>query len=159
MSDKTTHRRFVEVQYMWQQPLSWIIWLICLPVIWLLWKQGSIYGGFTVVVTVIIVAILALVMLTRLDTEVSSEGVTFKMWPFHKSSRHYPWSEIESCGVRKYRPIPEYGGWGLRVGLNGTAYNIKGNQGMQLDLPNGKHILLGTQQPETLIEVLRELKV
>ncbi len=34
--------------------------------------------------------------------------------------------------ARKYRPIREYGGWGIRYGWNGRAYSTSGNEGVQL---------------------------
>jgi len=60
--------------------------------------------------------------------------------------------------VRKYSPIGEYGGWGYRVAgkRSGVAYNISGNMGIQIELKNGKKILLGTRKPEEAKEALRK---
>ncbi len=49
-----------------------------------------------------------------------------------------------------YRPILEYGGWGIRYGLRGRAYNVSGNRGLRVELTNGKHILFGSAKPEEL---------
>lgn len=61
--------------------------------------------------------------------------------------------------VRKYLPLREYGGWGLRWGIfgSGTAYNISGNMGIQLVLQNGKKILVGTQKAEECRRILEQL--
>lgn len=51
--------------------------------------------------------------------------------------------------MRLYRPIKEFGGWGMRTafnGKNGKAYNVSGNVGIQLELKNGSKTLLGTQK-------------
>jgi hypothetical protein len=62
------------------------------------------------------------------------------------------------CYVRKYNAIAEYGGWGWRLGLfgKGTAYNISGNEGLQLEFINGKKLLIGTQKLEALSGIVEK---
>jgi len=52
--------------------------------------------------------------------------------------------------VLTYSPISDYGGWGIRYGSIGKAYNVSGNRGVQLELLNGERILIGSQKPEEL---------
>jgi len=40
----------------------------------------------------------------------------------------------------------------------GVAYNISGNMGLQLELKNGKKILLGTRKPTELEDVLKKVQ-
>ncbi len=95
-------------------------------------------------------------LFTRLNTRIDQQGVTVKMTPLHWKPRTYKWSDIALANVRTYQPIVEYGGWGWRYSLSGAgiAYNIAGDQGLQLQLKSGKKILIGTQDPETLKRVL-----
>ena len=86
----------------------------------------------------------------RLQTEIDSFNVKFRFFPFHIHWQEIPWSDITHAEVRTYRPIMEYGGWGLRFGKNGKAYTTKGKTGLQLTLKNGKKILIGTQKQEEL---------
>ncbi|RNC85154.1 MAG: hypothetical protein ED556_10190 [Winogradskyella sp.] len=63
------------------------------------------------------------------------------------------WSEIDKAYIRKYDALSEYGGWGLKGGAlwnkaKGTAINISGDIGIQLELKNGKKLLIGTQQKD-----------
>ena len=157
MSEQNGIRRFYEVQYFWQQPLSWIIWLVCIAGIFILNASGAIHGEFAIIIIVLIIGVLALVSFTQLNTEVSEEGISFRMKPFHRSWRKYSWKEIKSAHIREYKPLREYGGWGVRIGLTGRAYNIKGNKGLQIELVSGEKILLGTQQPEEIQDLLDEL--
>lgn len=100
------------------------------------------------------------VFLLRLETSIDREGISFRFSPFHFKARQILWGEIETAWVREYRPIKEYGGWGIRVSIhNGRAFNVRGNKGLQLVLKNGKKILLGTQEPEEMAKVLLRLKI
>lgn len=87
----------------------------------------------------------------RLDTVVDSQGIHVKFRPFHIKTRTYKWSEIEHVYTREYRPIYEYGGWGIRyTWKNGKAFNVSGKKGVQLELKNGKRIMIGSTSPEAI---------
>ena len=66
---------------------------------------------------------------------------------------------MSKCYVREYSPIAEYGGWGLRGGFfgKGSALNVSGNKGLQLELKNNKKILIGTNKPKELSETLSKI--
>ncbi|MCO4769699.1 MAG: hypothetical protein KDA24_06670 [Deltaproteobacteria bacterium] len=85
-------------------------------------------------------------------TEVASDGVRVNLRPF--PGRTYAWSEIARAEVRTYRPIMEYGGWGLRWGPSGKAYNVYGTEGVQLTLTNDKRVLIGSQRAAELAAVI-----
>ena len=139
--------------------MSWIVWIICIGLVIWLGHEGLIFQPFSVITIIMLAGVLAISSLSNLVTEVSTEGVSYKMWPFHGKSRVIKWEEIESAEVRKYKPIGEYGGWGVRIGTKGKAYNVKGNMGLQLVLVSGKRILIGTQKPAELEEVLENLEL
>lgn len=97
---------------------------------------------------------MALLGSLKLYTRLDSAGVHFRMKPFHFREQMIPWDEIDQIYVRKYSPIMEYGGWGIRYSRNGKAYNVRGNYGLQVVKKNGKKILIGTQQPDNLSRAL-----
>jgi len=101
-----------------------------------------------------------LFVLLRLETRIKKDGIYYRFVPFHGPFRFHSWDTLQKCYVRKYSPILEYGGWGLRLGMygKGTAYNVSGNMGLQLKLSNNKKILLGTRKPEEIAEVLKKIK-
>lgn len=84
----------------------------------------------------------------RLITRVEQAGVYIRFYPFPGTV--IPFTDILSCAARTYRPLYEYGGWGIKYGLSGKAYNISGDRGVQLVLKTGKRILIGSQQSERL---------
>ncbi len=92
----------------------------------------------------------------HLDTQIKSEGIYVRLFPLQITYRFFPWDSLLKCYVRKYNPVREYGGWGFRLGLfgKGTAYNISGNEGLQLEFTNGKKLLIGTQKPAALSEAV-----
>lgn len=93
-----------------------------------------------------------------LQVEITRAGIRYRFFPFF-GSRFIAWEEIAEAEVRQYKPIIEYGGWGLRYGSAGTAYNVSGNMGLQLVLhKKNKRILLGTQEPEELRLALQKVR-
>ncbi len=110
----------------------------------------------------IIVAFLAVVLgmallgSLSLRTRMDEEGVHFKMKLFHWRERTIPWDEIEQIHVREYSPVREYGGWGIKYGRSGWAYNVRGSHGIQILKKNGKRILIGTQRPEEVADYLAD---
>lgn len=93
--------------------------------------------------------VLSLMFFTKLEVYLERSGITYRLFPFQVKFKQIPYNEISTYTVRKYSPIMEYGGWGLRYSFkNGRAYNISGNMGIQLVLTNSSKILFGTLKPE-----------
>ena len=97
----------------------------------------------------------------KLKTTVTNEGIYYRFYPFQQKDRHIPWADIDLVYSRTYKPIREYGGWGIRYGIRkvGKAYNVSGNQGLQIIFTNGKKLLIGTQRPEEIeVAVMEAMK-
>jgi hypothetical protein len=90
----------------------------------------------------------------HLRAEVRDEGLYLRHFPFHLRYRHWPFDEIVQAQPVRYSPLREYGGWGIRLGRAGWAYNVKGDLGVQVLLRSGKQILIGSQYPEDLAEAI-----
>jgi hypothetical protein len=75
---------------------------------------------------------MGLILWMQLETRIDSEGIRVKYIPFGFSEKFFSWKEIEKCYVRKYNPLVEYGGWGIRGLGNKKAYNVSGNLGIQI---------------------------
>lgn len=86
----------------------------------------------------------------KLTTEIDQHGIRVKFFPFHSHFKTYSWDEIKTVEVSVYKPLWEYGGWGIRYGFKGMAYNMEGNMGLKIAFKNRKHLLIGTQKPEEL---------
>jgi hypothetical protein len=79
---------------------------------------------------------------------VDGGGILVRFRPF--LTRRLSFGDIADCVARRYRPILEFGGWGIRVGWRKRAYNVSGNLGVQLVLRDGRRVLLGSQRPAEL---------
>jgi hypothetical protein len=107
---------------------------------------------------IIMLPVIALFFLLRLETKITDAGISACFFPFHLKTLHFSWAEIEQVYVREYSPISEFGGWGLRYGMDGKAYNVSGNQGIQIVFKNGKKLLIGTNKPEEAAHALKQLQ-
>jgi hypothetical protein len=112
---------------------------------------GIIIGLFSC----ILIDIIFLVF--KLKTTITKEHIQVQFFPFHLKPRNYLWSDIKQASVRKYRPIMEYGGWGIRGFKSNRAYNISGKIGLQLEFKNGDKLLVGTQNGQEVNDVLVKL--
>lgn len=109
---------------------------------WLIFAVGIPYGFYK----------------AELRTKVYSDRICIKLFPFHLNEQCYNLNHIEGFEAITYRPIIDYGGWGIRYGLKGKAYNISGKKGVKLQFPAGKPLLIGSQNPKELAEALEHAK-
>jgi len=107
--------------------------------------------------TVLVTILTILFLLFKLETRIEKDGIYIRFFPFHLSPRKYSWDKIEKSYVRQYSPLREYGGWGIRFGLfgKGMAYNVSGDMGIQLVFKDGTKVLIGTNKPQEVEEILR----
>jgi len=102
-----------------------------------------------VVGPLVVLVVAVLLSLSHLDVDVTDDGVTIAfryVWP----ARRIAFSEIVGLQVRRYSPLLEYGGWGVRLGPKGWAYVTSGNEGVQLRLRRGLPVLIGSAHPHEL---------
>jgi hypothetical protein len=168
MLEQDTNLVFREVQ-------RWGLGFRCLLVVFLLLAAAvGVFAGVTsvrqepmevpgVVIAVscgvlIPLGIAVLIWVTRLETEVRADGLYVRYFPFHRRFRRFEAKDLSECYARKYRPILEYGGWGIRcVWKGGRAYNVSGNEGVQLVFKNGKRLLIGSKEAYGLEAAIRSV--
>ena len=106
------------------------------------WTTMSV-AIFTVILIVFVLFVL------KLETKINEQGIHYGFKPIHYKLKLTAWKEIDQCFVREYSPLTDYGGWGYKMGLfrkKGSAFNVKGNIGIQIVFKNGKRLLIGTQK-------------
>lgn len=105
----------------------------------------------------LISAILSLFLSNCLITQITIDGIYVRFPPFMPSEQEFLWKDIQEVYIIKYKPITQYGGWGIRIGPYGRAFNISSTTGLQVIFKDNSRLLIGTRQPEKLIAVLRKL--
>lgn len=116
-------------------------------------NEGLLFAaGLTILLTILFLNF-------RLETQIKKDGIYVRFFPFHLSFKHFTWDKIAKSFVRKYRPISEYGGWGLRLGFfgKGKAYNVSGDNGLQLEFTDHTKLLIGTNKPDELTATLEKI--
>jgi hypothetical protein len=106
------------------------------------------------VAPVVVVLVASLISLSHLDVDVTERGVSIAfryLWP----TRRIGFGDIVGLEVRRYNPLLEYGGWGVRLGPKGWGYMTSGNEGVQLRLRNGLPVLIGSARPRELEAAIR----
>jgi hypothetical protein len=97
--------------------------------------------------------------LLSLTVEVRESGLYYRFFPLHLSFHRIGWDEVDTVEAKEYRPLLEFGGWGIRYGGRGRkAYNVGGNRGVEFRLKNGKRVLFGSQRPEELARAIAEAR-
>jgi hypothetical protein len=106
-----------------------------------------IRGGLSL----LLLGLAALFFVLKLETEVRRDGLYVRFFPLHIHHKKIAPGQLVDCYARRYRPIMEYGGWGIRCGFRGgRAYNVRGNKGVQLVLQDDKRLLVGSQKADEL---------
>jgi hypothetical protein len=81
-----------------------------------------------------------------MTTRVDADGVEVRWRPVGAGIA-LPYAEIERHEVIVYRAIREFGGWGIRWGgTTRRAYNVSGNQGVEIYLCDGRSIVVGSER-------------
>lgn len=97
---------------------------------------------------------LVLFLTLKLETKVRSDGLYVRFFSVHIRYKKFGAADLEQYYARTYKPMLEYGGWGIRFGKNGRAYNANGNKGVQLVLTSGKKLLIGSRKPDELVAAI-----
>jgi hypothetical protein len=165
-----TNKEFHEEQQ-FRQPWLWILLLVLAVCITVVFVQGfytQLYLGLPwgerpmSDTALLITGTLSIVFTAgfgwlfyqlKLVTEVDSDGIHIRFFPLTR--KHIRFEDISSCEVRIYRPIREYGGWGIRFSRKGRALNVSGNRGVQLEFLQGMPLLIGSQQADDLARAIK----
>lgn len=113
----------------------------------------------TAVAMAIPIAAAIFFFIIKLETEVRSDGLYVRFYPIHIRYKRFTADNLQQYYTRRYRPILEYGGWGIRYSFTkkGKAYNISGDKGVQLVLTNSRKLLIGSQRPDELVAAIDQM--
>lgn len=146
---------------------QWWIWTIILGVLGIsiyakiktVQFNESLFNGSDFSLIIPIFLLPALFYFLMLKTRIEENGIYVRFFPFHLKEIFIAWDQLETCSVRTYSPLGEFGGWGIKYGLGGAgkAYNVSGNQGLQLVFKDGSKLLIGTKKPIELQDIINKM--
>ena len=111
---------------------------------WVVWLMWAVCG----------LAMPVLLFAARMTIRVTGNGLRVTYFPL--LARTLPFSAIKSCEPVEYHPLRDFGGWGIHSSARfGLAYTVGGNQGVELELADGKRMMLGSQRSMELASTLR----
>jgi hypothetical protein len=96
----------------------------------------------------------------KLEVWIDADGIHYRFFPLIIKNKLISKEQIQRFEIRKYNPILDYGGWGVRRGFGRKwqrAYNVSGNIGLQLYLTDGKKVLFGTQRSQAIFYAMEEM--
>jgi hypothetical protein len=117
---------------------------------WFEETQG--FAPWAYVLISLVFLVLLSVLTLRQTTIVADDAVTVRFGPFYRM--RIPFSEIAHAEAVSYRPVREYGGWGIRGLGRKRALNTRGNLGVLVTRADGSTVLIGSQKPRELLAAL-----
>lgn len=122
--------------------------------------EGLIVVGIASVV--VMGLILVFMFVSKLKTKITTEAIYIAYPPLFRKPKKITPDLIDRFEVRKYRPIGEYGGYGIknkhrRRRKSNMAYIVSGNVGLQLYFKSGKKLLIGTQRKQAIQYAMEKL--
>lgn len=106
---------------------------------------------------IVLVLVNAFIFMIRLDTKYDNNGITYRFWPVMQSYKTIKLNEIKSYEVKDINPLLSFGGWGFRRRIGKLLLNTRGKYGIEIQRHEGIKITLGTQQLESVKEVMNYL--
>ncbi len=106
---------------------------------WMMWISWLLFG----------VGLPVFFWWLKLEVEVWTDHIQIRYRPF--ANRSISYSDVERIQSRTYSPIKEYAGWGVKGwSSKKMAYNVSGNQGVEIFLVDRKSVMIGSQKPQEL---------
>lgn len=135
-----------------QKFTQWWVWAcILVTVVSLAISVNNIYTVLFIVFFIIFFYFL------ELRIKVTREELQYQFFPMHYRKYSINKNEIEKIEALKYKPLGDYGGWGIRYAFKGKCYNVKGNLGVKVFLKNGSYVLFGSQKNKELEKALKQI--
>ena len=99
---------------------------------------------------------LIVVGLLRMTTEVTPTGIVVWFGWIPTYRRIVALDGIVRVEVVTYRPVRDYGGWGIRgnLGDDERVLNARGDRGVRIHLADGSRLLIGSQRPAELANAI-----
>ena len=117
-----------------------------------LYEETQGFSPWAYALLMVVLAILVGVLTLRMRTTVTSQGLTAGYGLL--GSVRVPLEDIARAEAVEYRPLREYGGWGMRGFGRRRAVTARGNRGVLIIRRDGSTLLVGSREPRRLLSAL-----
>jgi hypothetical protein len=131
---------------------GWAAWVYLL-----LWVSvgGSAVAAFSagqlpVALLCLLIYVLLHVLLGGLLVTVETAGVRVGLGRVRVFRAFIPFDTVTAVESVTYRPLKEFGGWGMRGGKQKRAWTARGNQAVVLSTRDGRRIYVGSDDASKL---------
>jgi preprotein translocase subunit SecG len=149
---------FREVQPLRQQRLIVVILIVVAVIVLVSLLSAGASSLWGVVIALGSLGLVgALILAASLETTVDREAIIVAfhfLWP----KRRIRLSEVRKAEATKYHPFLDYGGYGVRLGLHGWAFNVSGDEGVLVETNDGSRLMIGSQRPKELEAAIERAK-
>lgn len=95
---------------------------------------------------------------SRLIVQIRTDGIYVRFPPWQSKFSNYNWGDIAEIQVRDYQGMRDFMGWGIRYAPGKMGYIVAGNCCIEIVFKNGNKVLISTQKPGDVNEVLRRVQ-
>lgn len=117
-----------------------------------LYEETAGFSPWVYGVLILVAVVLVGVTTLRMRTVVTADAIEVRFGALY--SKRIPLREIVQAEAVVYRPVRDYGGWGIRGLGNRRALTTRGNLGVLLARSDGSTILVGSEKPRQLLAAL-----
>lgn len=156
-SEQTRYREFTPWER-WVRVVVWgVVLLACSPA--LLGGDGDIVTGRTLLVLGLLFALVGAILrvVGGLTVLIQETRIVVHLGRAPVLSRSISFAEIVSLDSVEYRPIRDFGGWGIRGFGKRKAWTARGHRAVALRLTGDRELLIGSDHPKRLEERIRAL--
>ena len=142
----------------WAPPWVWVLlWGACLVAVAAAASDQELSGAArtAIIAGVLLFPLLITAVFGCLDIRVRADRLSIAFGPLHLIRKTIRFPDIESVKAVTYRPIREFGGWGIRFRARKSAWTVRGNRAVSVRRRSGKEIYAGSANAQRLAEQIR----
>ena len=117
------------------------------------WGTPAVSNGGLLFLAVLLVVVYVRLITVRLVTDLRPAEIAVGLRGLWRK-RRIPLYQVRTARAVEYDPIRDFGGYGVRSGFRGQAYIARGNRGVELELQDGRKVLIGSQDAARLVRLI-----
>jgi hypothetical protein len=142
--------RLRHLKYVLAAPPAALLFVTLRQVVWRHpWQHPALTNGELLFQTSLLILIYLRLLTVRLVTELRAGELSVSLRGLWRK-RTISMDRVRKARVVQYDPVHDFGGYGMRSGKRGQAYIASGDRGVELELRDGRKILIGSQTPDQL---------